>query len=455
MADKILVVDDDLALGEILSDILAETGAEINFVTNGPSALETVEQSHFDLVLLDLLLPGINGMDVLKRLTKLFPETVVVIMSGHGTIAKAVEATKLGAYDFLEKPLEKERVLLTVRNALEKKKLTRTTSILLAEAKSRYRMVGVSAAMQSIFSLIDKVAPSNITVLITGETGTGKELIARAIHLNSLRASEHFVQVNCAAIPDELIESELFGHLKGSFTGAVSDRSGKFQQADKGSLFLDEVGDLSVRAQAKVLRAIETGEIARVGSQKTEFVDVRLIAATNRDLQEMVKQNAFREDLFHRLNVIPIFVSPLRERLDDIPPLIEYFMTAFCQQNNVPPKTILPDAEGLLMAYSWPGNVRELKNFVDKLMLLTENQEISSCLASHLLNLQTLSEELRDERTLHKAKGSFERQYVQSTLQQNNWNITLTAKQLDISRSQLYRIMEKHGIPMKDDVTEK
>jgi len=454
VAEKLLIVDDDLVLGDLLSEILEETGAKVFHVTNGTSALTAVEQETYSLILLDLLLPGMDGLEVLKRLKNLSYQPITIIMSGHGTIAKAVEATKLGAYDFLEKPLERERVLLTVRNALEKSKLRRAKTILIEEAKSRYQMIAVSDSMQQIFGMMDRVAASDITALITGESGTGKELIARAIHLNSARASERFVQVNCAAIPEELVESELFGHVKGSFTGAITDQIGKFQQANGGTLFLDEVGDLSLRAQAKVLRAIENGEIAKVGCQKYDMVDVRLIAATNHNLSEMVAQKTFRADLFHRLNVIPIAVPPLRERADDILPLIDHFMTEFCHKNHVPTKKFLPDAEGMLLAYSWPGNIRELKNFVDKLLLLIDSSEISGHLVSHLLNLSSLPEDLTDQGKLRKAKDSFERSYILSVLESNNWNITQTARLLGVNRSHLYRILDKFNILPPSSVAE-
>ena len=454
MPAKILVVDDDIVLGELLSEILEETGAQVKHVTNGSSALTLMQEESYDLLLLDLLLPGMNGMDVLGHMQEIARKTVTIVMSGHGTIAKAVQATKLGAYDFIEKPLEKERVLLTVRNALEKSNLVREKLNLLESVKNRYRMIGVSAEIQSVFAVIDKVAKSNATVLIMGESGTGKELVAYAIHLNSNRASEKFVQVNCAAIPEELIESELFGHLVGAFTGAVGDRDGKFQQADGGTLFLDEVGDLSLRAQAKVLRAIEHGEVARVGSRKYERVDIRLIAATNQDLQKMVKQKAFREDLFHRLNVIPISIPPLRERPEDILPLIDHFMNEFCRNNNCQPKQLLPDAKGVLLGYSWPGNVRQLKNFVDKLMLLSESTEVNSHLASYLLNLEPKYAKITDDGSLQKAKKSFERSYILNVLETNEWNITKTAKQLGINRSHFYRKLEKLGISLPGSISE-
>jgi two-component system, NtrC family, nitrogen regulation response regulator NtrX len=444
--DNILVVDDDIVLGKILSDILSDAGYDVVHVTNGKDAIEKIKENKTSLMLLDLKLPGMDGMEIFRQTLKIAPEIMVIIMSGHGTIAKAVEATKLGAYDFIEKPLEKERVLLTVRNALEKRRLVRSQSRHLNDIKKKYQMVAVSPAMQNIFSIIDRIATSDSTILITGETGSGKELVARAIHLNSDRKEESLVQVNCAALPEELVESELFGHIKGSFTGAIKDKTGKFQQAHTGTLFLDEIADLSLRAQAKVLRAIEHGEVARVGGNKHEVVTVRIIVATNQDLQQLVEKKLFREDLYHRLNVIPIFVPPLRERQEDIHSLIDHFMGIFCKTNKRKPKTFMPDAMVVLFSYPWKGNVRELRHFVEKMMLLVDDEVVSGSLVSHLLNVDPINFESIDNKTLQKARNNFEKSYILNSLQSNNWKITQTAEELGIARTHLYRKMEKLGI---------
>lgn len=454
MKETILIVDDDIVLGNILSDILSEAGYRTICAANGRQALVESEKNQVDLVLLDLILPGIDGMEIMKQVIKISPNTVIVIMSGHGTIAKAVEATKLGAYDFIEKPLEKERVLLTVKNALEKLRLIRCQNRLMNEVKQRYNMVAVSQPMQQIFALIDRVAKSNSRVLIFGETGTGKELISRAIHTNSNRSDKPFIQVNCAALPEELVESELFGHVKGSFTGAHRDKIGKFQQAHTGTLFLDEIADLSSRAQAKVLRAIEDGEVARVGSTRQEHVNVRLICATNQNLEDKVEERLFREDLYHRLNVIQITVPPLRQRPDDILPLIHHFMHIFQAVQKFTPKKILPDAEGVLLAYSWPGNVRELQHFVEKMVLLVENDDINSSLVSHLLKTEPVKTDSNNA-TLQIARDSFERSYILSSLQNNDWKVAVTAEQLGIARTHLYRKMQKLDIQIPEVVVKK
>ena len=331
---KILIVDDDEMMGDILGEILTCDGYQVKWVGNGNDALTALNESPIDIVLLDLRLPDMNGNQVLKKILEINPLTTVIMMSGHGTIQTAIEATRLGAYDWLEKPLEKNRVLLTVRNAIEKNNLLKERELLLSEAKECYKMVGTSPALQKIYSLIDRVAPTNATVLITGESGTGKELVARAIHINSNRASLPFIHVNCSAIPDTLIEGELFGHVRGTFTGAERTRKGKFQLADQGTLFLDEIGDLSLAAQAKILIAIETGNIATVGTEMSGKVDVRVICATNKNLDQKVAQGTFRDDLLNRINVIGINVPPLRERRDDILPLAYHFLETYCIQNN-------------------------------------------------------------------------------------------------------------------------
>ena len=443
---KILVVDDDQIMGDILADILNYKGYHVNWVGTGSEALQALQENHFDIVLLDLLLPAMSGIEVLKQINQLKPAATVIMMSGHGTIQTAVEATKLGAYDWLEKPLEKERVLLTIKNAIEKNRLLQEKEILLAEAKQRYKMVGTSPGLKKVYQLIDKVAPTDATVLITGESGTGKELVARAIHINSKRAAFPFIQLNCAAVPDTIIESELFGHVKGSFTGAHANRKGRFQLADGGTLFLDEIGDLSQPAQAKVLRAIETNEVETVGAEKTDFVDVRYIFATNKNLKEMVARGTFREDLLHRIDVIEIKIPPLRERPEDILPLVYYFIEKFCYENNLEKKQLTPDAEAALLAHNWPGNVRELRHFAEKAVILIDAPKITGSHIANLLSFPKLDFDLSHPKTYKQAKESFEKSFLLHALNSNNWNVVRTAKCLDMERSVLYKKMEKYGI---------
>ena len=449
---KILIVDDDQEMGEILADILDYSGYNVQWIGNGAEALQIIKKSNFNLILLDLLLPDTNGIDVLKEISQLKPETIVIMISGHGTIQSAIKAVRLGAYDWLEKPLEHERVLITIENALEKQTLLKHNAILLDEAKERYQMIGSSQALNDVYRLIDKVAPTNTNILITGESGTGKELVARAIHINSKRAGSPFVQVNCAAVPETLIESELFGFLKGSFTGALKDRKGKFQLADGGTLFLDEIGDLSTQAQAKVLRAIESGDVEKVGSESFEQVDVRMIAATNKDLKNMVSNGTFREDLFHRINVIEINIPPLRERTEDIIPLTISFLEFFCTQNNQTNKVILPDAEAVLLNQSWNGNVRELRNFVEKMVVLIEDNKITSQHISHLLNTPKFEINALEKNSLKEAKENFEKSFILQTLVSNKWNFVQSAKKLNIDRSLLYKKVEKYNLKLSKKV---
>jgi len=446
LQNKILVVDDDEDMGDVLSDILSTEGYIVQWVGNGSDAVKYVKEDSFDVVLLDLLLPGINGLEILKQILSIKPSIVVVMMSGHGTIKTALEATRLGAYEWLEKPLERDRVLLTVRNAVEKSVLQKEKEILLSEAKQTYKMVGASPEIERVYQLIDKVAPTDATVLITGESGTGKELVARAIHINSKRSAYPFVEINCAAVPDTLIESELFGHVKGAFTGAVKSQEGKFHQANNGTLFMDEIGDLSSIAQAKVLRAIETGEIARIGTDKVEKVDVRLITATNMNLPEMVVKGTFREDLYHRINVIEIQIPPLRQRRDDILPLFYYFLGIYASQNNIVKKQLTPGAEALVFSHDWPGNVRELRNFAEKVTVLIDAQRITRHHVAELLKFPEVKNDHPGPKTFKQAKKSFEKHFIINALSQNNWNISRTAEVLDMSRSLLYRKMEKYGI---------
>ena len=375
---SILVVDDERNIRRSLEMILTGEGYEVICVPSGQDALDAIKAEIPHVVLLDIVIPGMNGIEVLKSVRDSQPDLAVIMISGHGTVQDAVMATKLGAYDFLEKPLSREKVLLTVAHALENVVLLIENKSLRERIESRFEMVGQSREIRAIREQIEKVAPTNGRVLILGESGTGKELIARDMHRNSRRSAGPFIKVNCAAIPEELIESALFGSDRGAFTGAVKTRDGKFLQADQGTLLLDEIGDMSLSVQAKVLRALEQGEFERVGGSETIKVDVRVIAATNKDLQRLVESGDFREDLFFRLNVVPLVAPPLRKRKDDVPLLAKHFMNQYAEENEFLPKTISKEAMKILCAYDWPGNIRELKNLVERLSIMVTGDEIAS-----------------------------------------------------------------------------
>ena len=442
---KILIVDDDHSLCEILANILDYAGYTGDVAHNGKTALTKIENNLFDLVLLDLKLPDIDGIKVLKEIMQKKPYLPVIMISAEGTIHTAVEATKLGAYDFLEKPLDSERVLVTINNALKKGLLEREKANLLKNVKEQYVMVGESPQMKHIRELICKAAATDSKVLIEGENGTGKELVARAIHTNSQRAAGPFIAVNCAAIPETLIESELFGYKKGAFTGAVNDKPGKFQMAEGGTIFFDEVGDMSLMTQAKVLRVLEEDVIEMVGGNELIPVDVRVIAATNKELEKEMKQGNFREDLYFRLNVLEIKVPPLRERKEDIPLLVQHFMQLFCQGHGVAEKFITPRAMDKLMDYSWPGNVRELKNLIEKLMILVDSPKIEpSDIASVIKNYPVIKS--NNVSSLKQARQDFEREFIREKLVIANWNVTKAAKMLGIPRTYLYKKIKKFGI---------
>jgi two-component system nitrogen regulation response regulator NtrX len=437
--NDILIVDDDKAFGNAIKEILDSNGWNSLWVGSGERALKIIRERLFRVILLDLLLPGMDGLEVLRRLLRIDPNLIVVMISGHGSSHQVVEAIRLGAYDWLEKPLEKERILLTVRNALSRHQLVKQKDALLSDIESSCRMIGVSRAMQQICRLINRVAPQGTSVMITGETGVGKELVARAIHLKSSRAGFPFVRVNCAAVPETLIESELFGHMKGAYTGAVSDKMGKLQAANGGTLFLDEIGDLSLMAQAKVLRTLETGEVSRIGSEEGEKVDVRFIAATNKDLKDLMRQGSFRADLYHRINVIEFHVPPLRDRKEDIQPLMDHFLQSFAQEHNVSQRSLDANAKTILMAYEWPGNVRELRNLAERITVLMEGSQVSGAQVADLLRIPIGLMDFRSGRSLRQARESFERHFIIQALVKNKWNITHTARDLRIHRTLLYR----------------
>lgn len=457
-SEHLLIVDDEPTFLSLTTSGLRAGGYKVTPAVSLKEAEAAFQPGKFALVLLDLFLSNGNSLGFLHKIMENGPGQPVVMISGQGTIPLAVEALKAGALDFLEKPISLERVLLTVRNTLEKISLQEETQRLrhdlegmLEEARQQYQMVGVSPAMKQIFALIDRFAPLQMMVLITGESGVGKELVARAVHLNSKRAAGPFKTVNCSSIPDELLESELFGHVKGAFTGADRDKLGLFQAAGGGTLFLDEIGDLSLRAQAKVLRAIEYNEVTRVGDINSEKINVRLIAATNHDLARLVREGKYREDLYYRINGMNLHLPPLRERPEDIPLLAKHFLDKFCQENQLPPKTLTPDTEAVLKLQQWRGNVRELQRFMWRVAVLSDRDMINSSQVWQVLNFdghQDLATAMISAKTpsLHEARESFERDYILTSLRDHDNNITQSAIALGIERSQLYRKIEKLGI---------
>jgi two-component system, NtrC family, nitrogen regulation response regulator NtrX len=455
MKSRILVIDDEAEIRRSVRMILEYEGYEVIEASSGPEGVTMVERETPDLVFLDIKMPGMDGLDALQRI-KANKETLpVVIISGHGTVSTAVEATKLGAFDFIEKPLASERVLVTIRNALDQTRLRDENTSLKRAVEVRHQMVGESPALRQVWEAIKRAAPTNATVLLLGESGSGKELVARSIHRNSLRSRDRFVQVNCAAIPEELIESELFGHEKGSFTGATEKQIGKFEQADRGTIFLDEVGDMSAKTQAKVLRVLQEGEVERLGSAKTIKVDVRVIAATNKDLEAEIEKGTFREDLYFRLSVIPIRVPPLRDRREDIPALVRHFADLFSRDNNRRPQRFTPAALEYLQRARWKGNVRELKNTVERLIIMTPGEVIDVDDLRDIVRLEAkaMSGDNEKERpgTLREFKESAERTFLVGKLRENNWNISKTAEVIGTPRSNLYKKLEQYGISQEVD----
>jgi len=450
--NKILIIDDEKEICESMKMILDYEGYEANFSTSAIQGLKILEADPPSCLLLDIQMPEMNGFEVLKRVKELSTSITIIIISAHGSIENAIKATRLGAFDFIEKPIDRDKLLISVRNAVEQVKLLTENIEIKKSLEGSGDILGKSKSMQNIIEMIDKVAPLDTRVLITGENGTGKELVAKAIHKKSQRKDKSFIEVNCAAIPNELIESELFGHEKGSFTGAVSQRIGKFELANKGTLFLDEVGDMSPQAQAKVLRAIEDGKIERVGGGKKIDVDVRIISATNKELADEIGKEKFREDLYHRLNVIPIVVPPLRERKDDIPILAEAFSKEITNRHKKPPVKFLEDAIKLLQEMPWTGNVRELKNIVERIIIIIDKREISKGDIELLLKpgQVTMDDIIDESNSFQEFKEKAERAFIIKQLNENNWNISKTAEILDIQRSHLYNKMKKYGIEKGD-----
>ena len=442
---SVLVVDDEAAIRDSLHMILDYEGYRVEEAASGSQALTRVTERPPDAILLDIKMPEMDGLELLKALRERGYEMPILMISGHADVATAVEATRRGAYDFFEKPLQRERVLLSLRNAVESYRLQAENRTLRPEPE---QLVGEASSMRRLREMIDKAAPTPATVLITGESGTGKELVARAIHRLSPRRDRPLVQVNCAAIPEELIESELFGHEKGSFTGAVRKAMGKFVAADGGTIFLDEIGDMSARTQAKVLRVLQNGEVEPVGAERTVTVDVRVVAATNRDLEDEIKAGRFREDLFYRLNVIPIRTPALRERLEDIPLLVDYIVRRYAEQNNYKPKELTAEAIAHLKALPWKGNVRELKNLIERLLILAPGEKITreDVIGATGGARPEFSSALMAVQTLREFRDLSERMFILHKLEENNWNVTQTAQAIDTPRSNLYKKLDQYEI---------
>ena len=466
MKPRILIIDDEAAVRDSLKMTLEYDGYDVMQASTGEEGVKLVEREAPDLVFLDIKMPGMDGLEVLQKLRHLVEVTPIVVISGHADITTAVEATRLGAFDFIEKPLERERVLVTVRNAVDTRRLKTENKSFRRDAEKKHQIVGDSPTLAAVRSAIQKAAPTNATVLIWGESGVGKELVARAIHRESLRRDGPFVQVNCAAIPDELIESELFGHEKGSFTGATDRQIGKFEQADKGTIFLDEVGDMSLKTQAKVLRVLQEQELERLGSNKVIKVEVRVIAATNKNLEEEIDRHTFREDLFYRLNVVPIHVPSLRERRDDVPALVRHFADLFARDNNFRRKTFTAPAMEKLKQQHWRGNIRELRNFVERLVIMTNGDAIDASdvpeggvsrgelpvpAAGGEISAGVSEQSWMQANTLQEFKSGSERAYLVGKLRENGWNISKTAEVIDTPRSNLYKKLEQYQISQEKD----
>jgi two-component system nitrogen regulation response regulator NtrX len=450
MKPAILVVDDEPGVRTALTGVLNDEGYEVETVGSGEACLERVTRGGIDVIVLDVWLPGMDGLATLARLRERQIDAQVVLISGHGNIESAVRAIKLGAFDFVEKPLSLEKTVLVVRNALRQRRLEAENRALRARVDRHHAMVGESYAMRQLREQVAMAAPTNGRVLIYGENGTGKELVARTIHALSRRRSAAFVEINCAAIPEELIESELFGHVRGAFTGAVADRRGKFEAAAGGTIFLDEIGDMSLKTQAKVLRVLQEQTMEPIGGVARIKIDARVLAATNKDLPAEIRAGRFREDLYFRLNVIPIFVPPLRDRPDDIARLADHFMAEFAREYGKRLKTFEPDALDVIQQYAWPGNVRELRNVIERLMIMVPGDAIAASNLSFLdpnaLRRTDLPEAPVDRLTLHEARDRFERDLILRTLAAQQGNMSRTAEVLGVERSNLYRKMKAFGI---------
>jgi len=454
---RILVIDDEPAIRDSLKMILEYEGYEFLGAPSGQDGIALVQRESPDMVFLDVKMPGVDGIETLTRLRAIAEVLPIVMISGHATRETAFQAAKLGAFGFIEKPLGREDVLLQVRNALEQGRLRAENRELRETAELKHEMVGASTSLRAVTDAIARAAPTNATVLIQGESGVGKELVARAIHRNSLRKRERFVQVNCAAIPDELIESELFGHEKGSFTGATEKQIGKFEQADRGTIFLDEVADMSLKTQAKVLRVLQEGEVERVGSSRTIKVDVRVIAATNKDLEKEIEKGTFREDLFFRLSVIPIHVPPLRDRSEDIPLLVRHFANLFVRENNFRSRPITTAAMSALQRHRWKGNIRELRNTVERMIIMAPREaiDVDDLPEAVRVDVRPAAPDNtgggRPPETLREFKELSERSFLVQKLRENGWNISRTAEVIGTPRSNLYKKLEFYKIAQEID----
>ena len=442
---SILVVDDEGGIRSSLQAILREEGWQADAVATGEECVKAAAKKSYDLILLDVWLPGMDGLEALRRLKERDPTPIVIMISGHATIETAVKATKLGAFDFIEKPLSMEKTVLAVRHALDQLRLAEENRELRNQLRARYRIIGESIPIKALRQQLALTAPTNSRILIYGASGTGKELVARALHAGSLRAGQPFVEVNCAAIPEELIESELFGHQKGAFTGASEDKTGKFQKADTGTLFLDEVGDMSLRTQSKVLRVLEEQRVEPVGAGTSVQVDVRVIAATNKDLEEEMARNRFREDLFYRLNVVPFYVPTLRERREDIPLLADYFLGEYATAYGRRKKRLAPEVLEVFAGYAWPGNVRELKNVIERLVIMVPGERLET---RHLPPelFRESRRPLAEAATLQEARTDTEREFILRKLEENRWNVSRTAAAVGLERSHLHRKMKALGL---------
>jgi two-component system, NtrC family, nitrogen regulation response regulator NtrX len=455
MSKAILIVDDEESICQTLGGILTEEGHGVIIATSGEEALRVVEEELPSLVLLDIWLPGVDGIEVLKVIKAGHPQIPVVMMSGHGTIETAVKATKLGAFDFIEKPLSLEKVILIVNHALEMVRLEEENLLLKQKVSHEYELTGTSVPIQDLKEMIGIVAPTNAWILIMGENGTGKELVSRSIHHQSRRAQKPFVEVNCAAIPEDLIESELFGHERGAFTGATAMKRGKFDLANEGTIFLDEVADMSLKAQAKVLRILQEKKFERVGGNKLIPTDVRVLAATNKDLEKEMEEGRFRQDLYYRLNVIPLRIPPLRDRMEDIPLLVDRFLKDFASKEGEPEKRVTEEVLAVLTRHNWPGNVRELKNIIERLVIMTPSGMISKCDLPPLFEagkMETVPSEtdiISDSYRI--AKQDFERQYIIRKLREFGGNISRTAEAIGLERSNLHKKIRSYGLEVKGD----
>lgn len=450
--NSILIIDDEIQICESIKMILDYEGYSVVYSTDAHTGLKKIAQDNFSALLLDIQMPEISGFEVLQRVKESKRELSVIIISAHGSVENAIKATKLGAFDFIEKPIDRDKLLLSVRNAVEQSNLLKENKEIKSSLEGGGEILGKSKAVKLLLEMIDKVAPLDTRVLITGENGSGKELIARAIHKKSKRKDKPFIEVNCAAIPNELIESELFGHEKGSFTGAFQQRIGRFELANQGTIFLDEIGDMSLQAQAKVLRAIEDGKIERVGGGKKIDVDVRIIAATNKKLKDEIEKENFREDLFHRLNVIPINVPPLRDRLEDIEILVNHFASDIVRKHKKAEVSFTNDAIQLLKGFNWSGNIRELKNIVERIIIIIDKKEINKADIELLFSpgQASMDEIIEGSNSFQEFKEKAERAFILKQLNANNWNISKTAEILEIQRSHLYNKMKKYGIDKGD-----